>query len=103
MRDLKASVVVQLILPLLLAGSFIVFMGKGIGSTSVAQAAEQRQETTLQSTVPLTDSTLYLPLVTHDYLRLATRLGYGATNYPISRYPDLRSMHAGWYLDWSVQ
>lgn len=103
MRDLKASVVVQLILPLLLAGGFIVFIGKGIGSTSVAQAAAQRQETTLQSTVPLTDSTLYLPLVTHDYLRLATRLGYGATNYPISRYPDLRSMHAGWYLDWSVQ
>lgn len=62
----------------------------GVGDTGVVQNSA---------------STLnYLPLVAFNHNpRLSTRIGYGATVSPITRYPEIRSLNAGWYVDWSVR
>lgn len=49
------------------------------------------------------DGTLYLPLVADGIPPLATRLGYSVTNGPLTRYPALPTLRAGWYLDWAVR
>jgi hypothetical protein len=44
----------------------------------------------------------YLPVVTNDAAPLARRMGYGVTTNELTRYPELDSLRAGWYLDWGV-
>lgn len=51
-------------------------------------------------TIP--DHTLYLPLMANDWQRLNQRMGYGVTQGPLTRYPEIRALSAGWYVDWSV-
>jgi len=46
----------------------------------------------------------YLPLIGFNHNpRLSTRIGFGATTQPITRYPEIRSLNAGWYVDWGVR
>lgn len=49
------------------------------------------------------DVTLYLPLVADGMPSLAARLGYSVTNGPLTRYPALPELRAGWYIDWAVR
>ncbi|HRW09557.1 MAG TPA: hypothetical protein P5121_30860 [Caldilineaceae bacterium] len=45
----------------------------------------------------------YLPLIAQNHnSRLSKRIGYGATLSPITRYPAIRSLNAGWYVNWGV-
>jgi hypothetical protein len=68
-----------------------------------AKAAEDPGNAPTNVLTDVVDSNVFLPLVTKNYLRLATRMGYDATHSPITRYPDIRVLRAGWYVDWSVQ
>ncbi|MCX6043599.1 MAG: hypothetical protein NT075_00690 [Chloroflexi bacterium] len=45
-------------------------------------------------------NTVLLPFVANDFGVTAYRMGYGATTGPITRYPEIGSMKAGWYTDW---
>lgn len=48
-------------------------------------------------------NTLYLPLVSNFApVQLSSRMGFGAILSPISQYPDIETLKAGWYLDWRV-
>lgn len=46
---------------------------------------------------------IYLPLVTNLPPQISYRLGFGATSGPISKYPEIDSLKAGWYVDWQVR
>lgn len=46
-------------------------------------------------------STLYLPQLAH-HVQLATRLGFGSTISSPLDFPEIESLRAGWYLDWTV-
>lgn len=70
--------------------------------TPVKAAAALQDAPTIALTGELTTS-VYIPMVANDYARLATRMGYDAALYPVTRYPEIRSLHAGWYVDWNVQ
>lgn len=75
-------------------------------STNHRQSADPSLVQTLSNVAmgpPNTDNALYLPIVSHQYNpRLAMRIGFGATFPPITRYPEIRSLNAGWYVNWSV-
>jgi len=49
------------------------------------------------------DQSVYLPVVANEYATVADRLGYGTTSFVINRYPAIRDLHAGWYLEWGVR
>ncbi|MCX6044507.1 MAG: hypothetical protein NT075_05290, partial [Chloroflexi bacterium] len=72
----------------------------GGGAMKVAKAAELAPTTVLTT---ILTSTVFLPLITNDYITLARRMGYDAIQSPITRYPALHALRAGWYVDWSVQ
>ncbi len=46
--------------------------------------------------------TLYLPLLLNELKLQVYRIGFGVTSGPITRYPDIQTLHAGWYTDWGV-
>ncbi|MEZ4683591.1 MAG: hypothetical protein R2932_56220 [Caldilineaceae bacterium] len=49
------------------------------------------------------DEIVYLPIISKYYnAQLSTRIGFGATTSPITRYPEVRRLNAGWYVDWGV-
>ncbi|MFZ1754012.1 MAG: hypothetical protein WBO46_07265 [Caldilineaceae bacterium] len=48
-----------------------------------------------------TTNTLFIPLVSRQ-VQLSTRLGFGQTQGMITRYPEIESLRAGWYLNWSA-
>lgn len=49
------------------------------------------------------DSRLFLPMVAQDFdANLADRLGFGTSVSSINVYPEIRSLKAGWYVDWRV-
>lgn len=49
------------------------------------------------------DSLLYLPLAFNEYNpRIARRIGFSTSVSPVSLYPAIRSLNAGWYVDWVV-
>lgn len=50
----------------------------------------------------LSESALWLPIVADGMPPRAARLGYSVTNGPLTRYPALPSLRAGWYMDWAV-
>ncbi len=68
-----------------------------------AKAADSEQNGPTGILTDVVPSNLYMPLVLIDYQLLAKRIGYSAINSPITRYPTIRSLGAGWYLDWGVQ
>lgn len=45
---------------------------------------------------------VYLPIVFKDYGLRSSRLGYCATDGPITRYPDIRRLAAGWYVNFGT-
>ncbi|MDQ3250580.1 MAG: hypothetical protein M3Q45_15415 [Chloroflexota bacterium] len=108
MQDRKAGGLVARLISLLIVGLSLLWVGLDSDQGIAVQAVGAAQPTTLPTTVPITDTptvttTQFLPLINNDYTPLATRIGFGATRYPISRYPDVRQLQAGWYVDWAVQ
>ena len=79
----------------------------GIEGTHSQQHVESPATQTLPNAplaVPDDDETLYLPIINRYYnSQLSERIGYGATVFPITRYPEIRSLNAGWYVDWGVR
>ncbi len=47
-------------------------------------------------------NTVLLPLIVNDLGPTAYRMGYGSTTGSITRYPELRSLMAGWYTNWAA-
>lgn len=45
---------------------------------------------------------LYLPLVNKYVAKVSSRLGYSAITSPIDRYPAIRDLRAGWYLNFGI-
>lgn len=45
---------------------------------------------------------LYLPLVNKYVAKVSSRLGYTAITSPIDRYPAIRDLRAGWYLNFGM-
>ncbi|CAN5455872.1 hypothetical protein BH10CHL1_BH10CHL1_06250 [soil metagenome] len=68
-----------------------------------AQAPQPTQEfaPTAPAATP-TPSAIYLPLVLNETALRPYRLGLGITNGPLTRYPDIQTLEAGWYTDWGV-
>jgi len=47
------------------------------------------------------DTNIYLPLLSNDFSgQLSDRLGFGTSASSIKTYPEIRSLNAGWYVDW---
>ncbi len=79
-------------------------------ASDVAQGQEEEQRkqdvnTDYQETNRLFSATservVYLPLI---YTPLISyRLGFGASTGPITRFPEIASLKAGWYYDWGVR
>lgn len=44
---------------------------------------------------------IYFPFIAQQTV-IGRRLGYGVTQAPLTRYADLDSLRAGWYVDWGV-
>ncbi len=91
---------------LLLLMGFVCFSLVALATVQTIVPAEAAADADHGPTHVLTDgvtSTIFLPLVAKDYVRLATRMGYDAITFPITRYPDIRALRAGWYVDWTVQ
>jgi hypothetical protein len=54
-----------------------------------------------QGTIPEAGD-IYLPLLLKESAQSTYRIGFGATTGPITRYPDIQTLQAGWYTDWGV-
>jgi hypothetical protein len=108
MKHCKFRIKSQVALSLAIALIFGALALFSVAATPVAKAVAETGNTpatVLTDTLPSTNtisSTVFLPSIMDEYTQLAMRIGYGATNYPITRFPDIRSLNAGWYLDWSV-
>jgi hypothetical protein len=50
-----------------------------------------------------TPQTVFLPVVSRQTPPLSWRLGFGALGSPITRYPEVGTLRAGWYVDWNVR
>lgn len=51
---------------------------------------------------PVLSQTLYLPLVNKYVAKVSSRMGYCAITAPIDRYPAIRDLRAGWYLNFGM-
>lgn len=69
----------------------------------VMASGSQLEQSTNQSDAPTATNTVFLPIVARDAGPTAYRIGYGATTSPITRYSDIRSLMAGWYVDWTAR
>jgi len=47
-------------------------------------------------------SNIYLPVIFNDYGPRSSRLGYCSVSGPVTRYPEIRRLAAGWYVNFSV-
>jgi hypothetical protein len=47
--------------------------------------------------------TLYLPIIMRDWLPVSRRLGFDLAISPMLTYPEVASLNAGWYADWSTK
>jgi hypothetical protein len=76
---------------------------------SVYQAPADSAELVVPETAPRIGLTqtltprLYLPLVTRDRLPVSSRLGFNTALHPITTYPEVASLNAGWYADWTTK
>ncbi len=96
----RKSPVLRLLIGIVGFGLAALFAVNRVTPVKAAEVAD------IAPTAVLTDvltPTVFLPFITNDYISLATRMGYDATQAPITRYPDLHTLRAGWYVDWSVQ
>jgi len=84
-------------------GIFLLLAGPGQAIDLPADTmAKYNPESRLFATTELTPQ-VYLPIVFRDYGPRSSRLGYCATDGPITRYPDIRRLAAGWYMDFGTQ
>lgn len=45
----------------------------------------------------------FMPLSFNDHNpRLSPRIGFGTSSYPVTQVGDVRTLNAGWYVDWGV-
>ncbi len=68
-------------------------------------AAVDTAATTDAAVVDLADATFTsrLPFASNDWQpNQADRIGYGAGTRPLSSFPTIRSLNAGWYVNWST-
>ncbi len=78
-----------------------------VSGAAPVKAAARLFSPQIAPTSVLTDSLtapIFLPLIAHSGpVELAKRMGYDAIQMPITRYPALSTLRAGWYIDWLVQ
>jgi hypothetical protein len=72
------------------------------GAASRIKQEDTSANTLLSATGELTHH-VYLPMVTRDYGPRSSRLGYCAVDGDITRYPDIRQLAAGWYVNFHVE
>lgn len=72
------------------------------GWSLASPTAQAQDQPTAAPDEPSQPGPVYLPIVNNDAMTLAGRLGFGAGTFPISRYPNVRDLRAGWYLNWST-
>jgi hypothetical protein len=85
-----------LLLPALLASP----VRSGGAASGMVEAGDPAGQAELSSTSELTHHT-YLPIVLVP--SPSYRLGYCATDSPITRFPDISHLRAGWYVDFRVR
>lgn len=57
----------------------------------------------LSASVPFSEA-LHLPIILNDAMPFRSeRMGYNTSSRSIRAYPQIRSLRAGWYLDWRVR
>ncbi len=105
-RSTLKNLVSTLILVVLPVGVvFLVLLASpaqvGGAASSVQEVSEPAGGALLFSTSELTHH-VYLPLAVRDYGPRSSRLGYCALSDPITRYPDVRRLAAGWYVNFGV-
>lgn len=90
--------------PLFLLGGvlFVLAVSGPSGYAVVAGFPEHGTESIISPSEAVTNY-VHLPLVFKDYGPRSSRLGYCATDGPITRYPDIRRLAAGWYINFGVQ
>jgi len=92
---------------------FIVLAGLGAyGWSARAQDADASPASnspdssngvTVTSTSAMKESALYMPLITNDHNpRRSPRIGFGTSTNPVTQVGDIRTLNAGWYVDWIV-
>lgn len=87
----------------LLAGTLFVLAAPGsTGHAVIAEVSVSGVEGLVSPSGAMTNY-VYLPLVFRDYGPRSSRLGYCATDGPITRYPDIRRLAAGWYVNFGAQ
>jgi hypothetical protein len=95
--------ILEHISPLAPSSLRVLFVGLAIVvcaafSPQVASAQDAASDTAPQET-----TSFHLPLVMNDYTpQMADRLGYGVGIFKITDFPEIRSLQAGWYVDWRV-
>jgi len=98
------SILILVVLPVGVV--FLVLLASpaqvGGAAPGVQEVSEPAGGALLFSTSELTHH-VYLPLAVRDYGPRASRLGYCATSGPITRYPDIRRLAAGWYVNFDVE
>lgn len=49
------------------------------------------------------ENAVYMPLIPNDYnARISPRIGFGTSSVPVTSAGDVRTLNAGWYVDWFV-
>lgn len=79
----------------------LLFAQQSDASDSADQPADTTSTGTAESTGGTT--TIFLPTLANDHdAQLAERMGFGTSVSSINVYPEIRSLKAGWYVDWRV-
>ncbi len=108
-RYLTLAAAILLCMGLLSHSQQSLFAQQVDGADAPDAVAQQNDDTAIDSTaidsapVDGLESRLFLPILTNDYdAQLADRMGFGTSVSNISVYPEIRSLKAGWYVDWRV-
>ncbi|MEM2446628.1 MAG: hypothetical protein QW734_08225 [Candidatus Bathyarchaeia archaeon] len=96
-------VAIELISLFFIFGVFFVLIPLGrAGDAWTIEISDKAVESTILPSSEMT-ARVYLPLIFRDYGPRSSRLGYCATDGPITRYSDIRRLAAGWYVNFGVQ
>ena len=87
----------------LIIGMFLALAAPEYAGNTVTTESTGYKMGSIVSTSAEMTSSIYLPIVFRDYGPRSSRLGYCATDGPITRYPAIRRLAAGWYLNFGVQ
>ena len=72
-------------------------------STDTSSETTSSENTSNETTVGTAVNGLYMPSIFNDHSgRLSPRIGFGTSSFPITKVKDVRSLNAGWYVDWAV-